>query len=368
MDEVKNRVEELRRDGFAFFRNLIPLELVNQARAELMHWCQEDLNDRSRTGNQEVEHRGVVGRTRVTSEMHLLVDVFGKSPALDAIMETIFSQPQSAQALEKMAGKHIKLRGYNVRVMTGAYDPAPPYPAAQPLEWHRDSPGEMGIGILLTDVPEGGNGGTALARGSHLYPYDPRWHTLFSPHFRLNTKTKGVAFFARCNLFSCILARKYLKKQAKEANGRAGDFFYFFNDTWHGRYPNVHGRNSMIVLIGVFASECSFPDQVTPPPANVLAAMPPKVRAAAALTEPPNTNQDTLIHWLMSSPRPMRAFGWFFLARLERQIVNGLCWTVFHPFVRWVFWGTLRAGKRLLSRFGTRKKSIYPTSAALEPI
>ena len=66
--------------------------------------------------------------------------------------------------------------------VTGSYDPGPmpslPKEVTLPHDWHRDSPGEFGIGIFLSDVPDGGNGGTALMRGSHLFPYCPRWQAL----------------------------------------------------------------------------------------------------------------------------------------------------------------------------------------------
>jgi hypothetical protein len=250
-----------------------------------------------------------------------------------------------------MAGKHIKLRGYNVRVMTGSPDHAPQNPGGQALEWHRDASGEMGIGILLSDVPEGGNGGTALVRGSHLYPYDPRWNTLFSPNFHLSRTTAGIPFFARCNFFSHILARKVVDPYACEAGGRQGDFYFFLNDVWHGRYPNLHGRHSMIVLIGFFPTECPFPDEVRPPAEHLLARMPPRVRAAAALTEPPNAGGTNVVRWLAANRPRLRPFGWFFLARLERRIIELVCWVpnYWWPATIQTFWRAARLARRVVT-------------------
>jgi putative 2OG-Fe(II) oxygenase len=321
-------VEQVRRDGVVFFRNLVDPGLADRALRELSPWFTRDIEERTRTSHDQTAYTGNAGYSTLTHSTHILTDVYGKSPALDQIMEKILTDPISASVLERMAGKNIKFRGYNVRLMTGSHDPSPTYPAgtAIPHEWHRDSPGEMGIGLLLTDVPEGGNGGTAFTPCSHLFPYCPRWNALFSPKIPMKFMGKvytAASWLARLNLFSRILGRKVLKN-ARESTGTRGDVYFFFNDVWHGRYPNVHGRKSMIVLVGLFPTEMPFPDQVNPPPPEVLQVLPETVRRAAATTLPPNKDKAALVHWMLANQQRLSVFSWFFWAKAEKKLVEAI--------------------------------------------
>ena len=131
-----------------------------------------------------------------------MIDAYGKSPALDKIVDLILTDPTSSAVLRKMVGANVKFRGYNIRLMTGNYDPGPrpslPTELTLPHDWHRDSPGEFGIGIFLSDVPAGGNGGTALMRGSHMFPYCPRWNTLLNSFWcaTRDSRIVGAPIFA----------------------------------------------------------------------------------------------------------------------------------------------------------------------------
>ena len=326
MDNTEALVEQVRRDGVVFFRNLVDAGLADRARRELAPWFTRDIEERSRAGHEQTPFTGAAGYSTLTHATHILTDVYGKSPALDQMMEKILTDPISASVLERMAGKNIKFRGYNVRLMTGNHDPSPAHPAgtAIPHEWHRDSPGEMGIGLLLTDVPEGGNGGTAFTPGSHLFPYCPRWNALFSPKIPIKFLGKvytAASWLARCNIFGRILGRKVLKN-AMESTGARGDVYFFFNDVWHGRCPNVNGRKSMIVLVGFFPTEMPFPDQVNPPQPDVLRALPEAVRKAAATTSPPNKDKSALVHWMLANQQQLRLFSWFFWAKAEKKLVE----------------------------------------------
>src|SRR5207244_2819906 len=107
-----------------------------------------------------------------------LVDLYGRSPALEAMVEKILTDPVPSRVLEKSLGKHYKVRGFNARRMYGNPDPLRGGPFAIPHEWHRDWKGEFGISILLSDIPERNNAGTALVPGSHVWPYCPRANTL----------------------------------------------------------------------------------------------------------------------------------------------------------------------------------------------
>jgi hypothetical protein len=326
MWNVQEKVDELKRDGFVFFRDFFPPTLARQAHDELVRWYDRDCRHREENDIDAPVHEGPAGKSVKTEPSHLLIDVYGRSPALDQMVDRILTHAQSSAVFRAMIGNNYKFRGYNVRRMTGQHDPGPKHPRATalPHEWHRDSPGEFGIGVFLTDVAPGGNAGTALMAGSHLYPYCPRWNTLFCESYftGLDFKRRGIKALARFNVFNHRLAKK-LMPTAREATGRRGDFFFFLNDTWHGRYPNVHGQESMIVLIGGFPTEFPFPDNVTPPSAEVIQSLPLSIQRGL-VPQPANTDRSTVVHWMHGQRRSASPLDLFGLARLERKVANAL--------------------------------------------
>ncbi|HWY88422.1 MAG TPA: hypothetical protein VNX28_17045 [Gemmataceae bacterium] len=325
-DIVSEKTLEAKRDGFVFFRQLFSAELARQAHDELSAWYERDNADREQKKNQESHNHGPAGLTIKTPPSHLLIDAYTKSPALDKIVDKILTHPTTKGVLRRMVGEHVKFRGYNVRLMTGNYDPGPvpslPRELTLPHDWHRDSPGEFGIGIFLSDVPEGGNGGTALMRGSHMFPYCPRWHTLLNSYWHTTgaSRIKGRPLFARFAVFNRLLG-KLLRRRAVEAGGTHGDCYFFFNDVWHGRYQNLHGRQTMIVLIGCFPTEFPFPDEVKQSARDVLDRLPESIRKGLT-AQPENKDKSTLVHWMLANRRPAMPLGLFYLARLERILAN----------------------------------------------
>ena len=244
MASLEELVSVLRRDGFVFLRDFFPVAQVDRAAQQLTHWYDVDRKDREANRVTKDRYRGAAGTSNLTTPTHLLIDAYGRSPVLDEMVERVLTDSLTASILRRMGGRYLKFRGYNIRRMTGSYDPGPSYPrcAALPHEWHRDSPGEMGIGIFLSDIPAGGNAGTALMPGSHLFPYDPRWNTLFHARYRATLPYSGIPFFGALPRSTACWPAVLGPRQ--EAAGNAGPFF-FFNDVWHGRYPNLHGQQSM---------------------------------------------------------------------------------------------------------------------------
>lgn len=313
MTELHSLVETVRRDGFVVVRDFFPPELVARAHAELEAWFQKDVEDRRARGVTEPPFVGVAGSSQLTRPSHLLLDVYGKSPAFDVMFEKILTDPLSRGLLSKVAGERFKMRGYNIRRMSGAYDPPPAH------EWHRDSPGEFCIGIFLTDVAPDEHGATALVPGSHRFPFDPRWNTLFSGPYR------GFKLFLDKNRYSRRLAQTALKG-ASGAYGRRGDFYVFLNDVWHGRQPNLHGSQTMVALLGAFPTEFPYPDKVPLPAPEVLAKLSPAIQEVVRQDQPPNAARDTVIHQMLAT-RPTPRFGDpFYMARLERKIADAASW------------------------------------------
>jgi hypothetical protein len=324
-DYAKEKTQELERDGFVFFRQFFPEELARQAYEELRHWYEIDDADREKKNVRDTKHCGSAGTTVKTAPSHLLIDAYGKSPALDKIVNHILTHEASTAVLRRLAGEHIKFRGYNVRLMTGSYDPGPypnlPTQLTLPHDWHRDSHGEFGIGIFLSDVPDGGNGGTALMRGSHKFPYCPRWNTLLNSFwYATRDCVVGSRWFARLSPFNRLLGR-LCRKRAVEATGTPGDFYFFLNDVWHGRYPNVHGRKTMIVLIGAFPTEFPFPDEVKTQPRAVIDKLPVAIQKGL-VPQPENSDRSSYFHQMLAARRKPFPLGLFFMARMERLFAN----------------------------------------------
>jgi putative 2OG-Fe(II) oxygenase len=310
-DETENlnqTVQTLERDGFVMFKNFFDSALAESAHKQMESLYSKDLQARREQGIKEARWNGPSGVSVLTEPTHLMIDAYTKSPALDQMFEKFLTDPKTKPVIEKLAGPHIKLRGYNVRRMTGAFDPPPSH------EWHRDSTGEFGFGILLTDVEPGENGATAFVPGSHLFPYCPRWNNLFY------TPPKVLPSLVKKAIFNKLLGKKVLKNHTG-ASGKKGDAYIFINDSWHGRQPNLHGKESMVVLIGAYPTDYEFPDKVTPPPAEILAKLPPNLAAVASCKLPVNEMSDTILRRMVQNRQPIGFLTLWRAARLERRLV-----------------------------------------------
>lgn len=271
-------------------------------------WFEADLRERREQGVDRFEHAGVAGRTVLTPPMHNMIDVYGKSPTLDGMCETLLTDPVTRALVRDMAGDHIKARAFNCRWMTGAHDPPPAH------DWHRDSPGAFNFGVLLNDVPAGNNAATGFIQGSHWYPYNPVWNTLFSERYA------GPPVFRTLNVFNRMLRRR-LQRRVAEAAGAPGDAYLFTNELWHGRQPNLHGRRAMVVLLAFYPTRFPFPCEVKLPPPAVMERLPPAFRAAVLQDKPVDFDEGTLIGEIQARRR--EHFDLFYLARLERRLAEG---------------------------------------------
>ena len=312
--------ETLARDGWVFFREFFPAELVARAYREVEALYQADMAARTERGVADAHFDGPGGHSVLTAPTHLMIDLYGKSPALDEMFERVLTDPAVAPVLTALAGPGIKLRGYNCTRLTGAHDPGPRRGAApNPHDWHRDSQGEFGFGLFLSDFAEPNQGTTALMRGSHVFPYCPRWNCLFGEPYH-----RGLPLFLALNPMSRLLARR-VRPLAMGAYGRAGDFYLFLNDTWHGREPNLAGHQGLRIMVGAFPADMPYPDEVRPLTDEVLARLPPALRAAAPQPRPTD---------VPTAPKPLLEAMWqaqqaphpalFGLAHAERQVADAL--------------------------------------------
>jgi hypothetical protein len=315
----------LETNGFYVFHDFLDRGLVEKARQEITGWLETDLRERAESGSSEDWHSGAAGTSILTRSTQILLDAYAKSTVLDQLVEKILSDPFSGGALKELAGEQIKFRGYNIQRMTGAADPKPNIGVApNPHEWHRDSLGEFGIALFLEDVPGPDNGATSLVPGSHYFPYCPRWNCLFGPPYKTRYGHSGLNWFLRHNFFNRLLGRNVVAKTATGAYGKQGDFYFFINDVWHGREPNINGRTGIKVMIGAFPADDPFPDKVVPPDDSVLAKLPPLVRRAAGqyAAVASASNNDTILKRVRLHRSETRPALIFKLAQLERQFAD----------------------------------------------
>jgi hypothetical protein len=144
---------------------------------------------------------------------------------------------------------------------------------------------------------------------------------LFGPPYQLSRGGKGLSWFLWFNIANRLLGRK-IAKEATGAYGKQGDVYFFINDVWHGREPNIHGRSGIKVMIGAFPADDPFPDEVIPPDRAILAQLPPLVRRAAGQTAVPVAAGGTILKRVRVRQSESRPGLIFTLARLERKFAD----------------------------------------------
>jgi hypothetical protein len=135
------------------------------------------------------------------------------------------------------------------------------------------------------------------------------------------------------------------------APGKAGDFYIFLNDTWHGRVPNLHGKRAMIVMLGGFPTDYAFPDNPDAVPAERLANIPPQYRQAVARNAPINTNKDTIIHRMLNGRKGDNPLSLFWWARKEREFFAAISRVV------------IKVGRRVLGPIRRRQAAAAGNTA-----
>src|SRR5437868_5390750 len=107
--DAANLIASLRINGFGKVEGLLTTDQAERARAELEEWFACDLAERE-VGCSGTVHEGAFGRSHFDGYAHIVEDVFGKSPALDQMFETVLTDPTMAEVHERLAGKYLKMR------------------------------------------------------------------------------------------------------------------------------------------------------------------------------------------------------------------------------------------------------------------
>jgi hypothetical protein len=118
------------------------------------------------------------------------------------------------------------------------------------LNFHQDTPGETGMGILLDECRDN-QGTTMFIVGSHRRPFSIR------------------------ELFVCprILIDLIPKRWFSGANGKAGDMYFLINQAWHGRPAFKKPGNTSSILIAIYGSQSEY--RTHEMPEKKLDTMPP---------------------------------------------------------------------------------------------
>lgn len=319
MDIIKKETEILMRDGYVVIKDILPQDEVEKARQEMDKWFQKDVLARQENNINEAHYpEGPFGHTILTEPSHLALNVYNKSPHFDALLQKVFSSEKVKSLVEAWNGPGYKVSCVNIRYMTGAINPPPAH------ELHRDDPGSMNIGIMLTDVEEGDNGATAVVPGSHWFTVDPRWDCLFEEPFRLkkNPARSGLNMFMKFNIFN----NKYKKKALKSLTGvfgKQGDVYFFANgEVWHGRLPNMHNRRAMICLIGLHAVDAEIASAPPTIPESTLTELPPDFAKALAGPFVINDPKNTMLEHIYSTRKPCSKFSLAYWSKKERKLAE----------------------------------------------
>jgi hypothetical protein len=177
---------------------------------------------------------------------------------------------------------------------------------------------------MLSDVEPGENASTAFVSGSQLEPLDPRWDCLFEKPFRLrkNPARNGLSVFLHVNIFNRIYKTKMWKKLTG-AFGKQGDVYFMANgEVWHGRLPNMHGRRTMICLVGCVAAMPEYAAEPVTFPKDILAKLPSNLAKGLAGPFDINDPSNSIIDRLWKTRQPASLWSLPYWARLERRFAE----------------------------------------------
>ena len=317
-------IATVERDGFVVLKGVLPPSEVEKARQDFERLYASDLEARRQSAIAEPYYQdGPAGSTILTRPSWLALNVVGKSEIFDRLLEQMLNHPRVRQIVQAWSGANFRIDSVNIRYMTGEIDPPPAH------ELHRDSPNSMNLCIMLTDVEPGDNGATAFVSGSHRLPVDPRWDCLFEGPFRLrkNPAQNELGIFLHLNIFNRIYKSK-MWKSLTGAFGKQGDVYFMGNgEVWHGRLPNMHGRRTMICLMGCMPVTPNCAAAPATVPKEVLAKLPSTVAKALGGPFEINDSTNTIVDRLRKNRPPASVWSFAYWAKLERRFaewVSGL--------------------------------------------
>ena len=295
-DGKQDIIGEARDNGFFQVEGFFDPATVAEARAEMAALLDRDLQAREAAGEAGAIHldQGQF-KTALTDKMHTRFFPSWESPTFARMAGDLFSHPALVAFRREVLGEHIRLRIDLIRRASGTNDVVDSFQL--PHAWHRDTPGEFTFGIFFDDLDQPQSGGTGVIPGTHMEQLDPRWDLLLSSDgMPLREQFQQGLRKAPDGLFEASPrnreARARVEGATHEIRGRAGDIYFFFNDTWHGRFGNASGKAHMIARIGGFASEFAFKDDIPLPGEG--RCLDGRLESLYDPAPPPNTGESVL--------------------------------------------------------------------------
>ncbi|PJZ53391.1 putative 2OG-Fe(II) oxygenase [Leptospira adleri] len=198
-EETRAIVENLKRNGFA--KGSYPL-LTQSEIDELESLIEKCFNENSHESN-------------FSADAPTLLSLIGRDDRIDELFHKLLCSKEVKQILSAILGDNLKVWQVNVRKSICG-DPG--------LYLHQDSYGETNF-VFLLKSQKGKEGNTAFLPCSHLIP---RW-------------AKNISW-AQIGISKFFL---------KPFEGNRGEFGFFFNKTWHARFPNRE-ESKLIILCSFF--------------------------------------------------------------------------------------------------------------------
>ena len=307
-DGTQDIIGQTREHGFFEVDSFFDPAAVAEARAELAVLLDRD--EEARLTADDIKgyarlDRGLF-KTTLTDKMHTRFFPSWESPAFARMAGDLFAHPAIEAFRREVLGEHIRLRIDLIRRASGVNDVVDDFQI--PHAWHRDTPGEFTFGIFFDDLDQPDSGGTGVIPGTHLESRDPRWDLMLSED-GLPLRDQFLGGLRRLPPGAWDRAernrelRDSIQAKRHEIRGRAGGIYFFFNDTWHGRFGNGSGHRHMIARIGGFASEFAFKDDIPLPAGGEC--LDPRLADLYRADRPANTSPDTVLQMMQrrgSSP------------------------------------------------------------------
>jgi putative 2OG-Fe(II) oxygenase len=155
----------------------------------------------------------------------MLSNIAGRDSRLDLILENIMTNKYVKESLAAILGEGYKAWELSAR-RSNAIDHG--------LRLHEDAIGEFGISVLLNDQFDA-YGATSLVPKSH--------------RSKVGCREAGVEDYLRPS---------FMKQFCRPVTGSAGDVFFFFKKTWHGRIQSTRPAYSDCLLFGLFPAGYRF--------------------------------------------------------------------------------------------------------------
>jgi|GEM_PF-3885291 len=269
-DGPENIIDGVERDGYFVIKNFFKRSAVEKARAELKEILDRD-EDRRRDMDVPAVDRAGPYRSIYVELMHTIWFPSLQSPRYLELVNDLLDSDVMRNFMKALSGDNARMRIDLIRRSTGVNDFVADFQI--PHVWHRDTLGEFTFGIFFDDLPDQGAGGTAIIPGTHWDARDPRWDLMLgeSKNFsrKHNYTNKTLAHIPDRYLKDAPLNKRVTKKanaNKVEMLGQMGDIYFFINDCWHGRAPNLTGKRWMISRFGGFGTEFPFKDDIPLPP------------------------------------------------------------------------------------------------------